>query len=215
MSSARDEILDRVRRALGDVPGDEQPEDVPVSRGYSEHSSEPPGELLTRFAERLSDYRAQVTRVAERDVASEVARLCEQLELRRLVVPCELPDRWRPEAAEVVEDEHLTVQELNAIDAVLTGCAAAIAETGTLVLDGKGASGRRAITLLPDHHICVVRAEQVVGSVPEAIAELAAAVEHEHVPVTLISGPSASSDIELTRVEGVHGPRHLHVVIAE
>ena len=96
----------------------------------------------------------------------------------------------------------------------MTGCAAAIAQTGTLVLDGRGASGRRAITLVPDHHICVVRAEQIVGLVPEAFARVADAVRGERAPITLVSGPSATSDIELIRVEGVHGPRHLTVMIA-
>ena len=114
----------------------------------------------------------------------------------------------------MIEDEGLTAHQLDAIDGAVTGCAAAIAQTGTLVLDGRGVSGRRVLTLVPDHHICVVRAEQVVELVPEAIAALAGAVARDGVPVTLISGPSASSDIELSRVEGVHGPRHLLVIIA-
>jgi len=108
----------------------------------------------------------------------------------------------------------LPAAELDRIDAALTGCAAAVAQTGTLVLDGRGASGRRAITLVPDHHICIVREEQIVGLVPEAIERVAGAVREHRAPITLVSGPSATSDIELTRVEGVHGPRNLIVLIA-
>jgi L-lactate dehydrogenase complex protein LldG len=115
---------------------------------------------------------------------------------------------------EVVEDQGLSARELDRIDGVITGCAAAIAETGTLVLDGQGACGRRVLTLVPDHHICIVRADQVLGLVPEAISRVAPAVTERRLPITLISGPSASSDIELNRVEGVHGPRHLVVVMA-
>jgi L-lactate dehydrogenase complex protein LldG len=113
----------------------------------------------------------------------------------------------------VSEDAGLSADELDRIDGAITGCAGAIAETGTLLLDGQDASGRRLITLVPDHHICVVTVDQIVGVVPEAIAALAPAVRERRAPITLVSGPSASSDIELTRVEGVHGPRHLVVLI--
>jgi L-lactate dehydrogenase complex protein LldG len=115
----------------------------------------------------------------------------------------------------VVNDEDLTAHQLDAIDAAVTGCAGAIAETGTIILDGQGESGRRLITLVPDHHVCIVAAEQISGSVPEAVAGLAPAVHEHGVPITLVSGPSASSDIELSRVEGVHGPRHLVVLVVE
>jgi L-lactate dehydrogenase complex protein LldG len=112
-----------------------------------------------------------------------------------------------------VEDHGLRARELDGIDSALTGCAVAIAQTGTLVLDGQDASGRRLLTLVPDNHICVVGAEQVVESVPEAFARVSSAVRERGVPITLVSGPSASSDIELTRVEGVHGPRNLFVLV--
>ena len=114
----------------------------------------------------------------------------------------------------MIEDAGLGATELDAIDGAVTGCAVAIAETGTVVLDGTGACGRRLLTLVPDHHICVVTAGQIVELVPEAIAALAPAVRERRAPITLVSGPSASSDIELSRVEGVHGPRHLLVLIA-
>ena len=123
---------------------------------------------------------------------------------------------WRPDGVEVVEDRpDLAATDLDAIDGVITGCASAIAQTGTIVLDGGPRSGRRAITLVPDHHLCVVEAEQVVGLVPEGLAAVAEAVRDRRAPITLVSGPSATSDIELNRVEGVHGPRVLDVVVVE
>ena len=143
-----------------------------------------------------------------------VAEACSSLDLARVVVPPGLPPAWRPRGrrgrSRIAGSR---CSELDAINAVLTGCAVAIAETGTLALDGQERSGRRAITLVPDHHICVVEAEQILGLVPQAFASLSDAVREHHAPITLVSGPSASSDIELSRVEGVHGPRHLVVVI--
>jgi L-lactate dehydrogenase complex protein LldG len=130
-----------------------------------------------------------------------------------VVVPPGLPAHWRPDGVEVIEDHGLTAKQLDAIEGAITGCAVGIAETGTLVLDGQGASGRRVITLVPDHHICIVREDQVLGLVPEAIAAIAQSVTERGAPITLVSGPSASSDIELTRVEGVHGPRHLLILL--
>ena len=129
------------------------------------------------------------------------------------MIPPDLPAGWRPDGVALRVDHGLSTAELDEVDGVLSGCAAAIAETGTLVLDGLGASGRRAITLVPDHHICVVRVDQVVAIVPEGVARIAPSVLEHRSPITFVSGPSATSDIELNRVEGVHGPRHLHVLI--
>src|SRR6266542_2300661 len=131
---------------------------------------------------------------------------------RRVIVPPDLPAEWRPAGAELLVDGELANDVLDAADGVLTGCVLGIAETGTIVLDGGARQGRRAITLLPDYHLCVVEAEQIVGTVPEAIAALDAAAR-EHRPITFVSGPSATSDIELSRVEGVHGPRTLEVLV--
>jgi L-lactate dehydrogenase complex protein LldG len=215
VTTARDEILARVRRGLADVPAGEAPLDVSVPRAYRRSTEFGTTELTERFAATVDDYRATVRRVPLASLGREVAGECAQHGLRRVVVPPELPAEWRPDGVELVDDHGLSAPELDRLDGALTGCAAAIAQTGTLVLDGRGVSGRRAITLVPDHHICVVLAEQIVGIVPEAISRVAGAVRERHAPITLISGPSATSDIELTRVEGVHGPRNLVVLIAE
>jgi L-lactate dehydrogenase complex protein LldG len=214
VSAAREAILGRIRAALDDVPATESPADVEVARGYRRAGELSGDARVQRFAERVADYDAQVRRVAAGELAEAVTAGCADLGLHRVVVPAALPAPWRPRDVEVIEDHGLAAAELDAIDGAVTGCAVAIAETGTLVLDGEGASGRRALTLVPDHHICVVSVEQIVGLVPEAIAALAPAVRERRAPITLVSGPSASSDIELSRVEGVHGPRHLLVLIA-
>jgi L-lactate dehydrogenase complex protein LldG len=206
MSTARDEILARVRRALADRP---VPPEVP--RRYRQQGEHRPGalELLDLLAHRLVDYRATVYR-------STVDEICTALPeaLRAtlpaggsIIVPPALPEGWTPEGA-IVDDGSLTAADLDRVDAVLTTCAAACAETGTIALDGSPDQGRRAITLVPDRHVCVVRADQVVQTVPELLARL-----DPLRPLTFISGPSATSDIELQRVEGVHGPRTLVVLL--
>jgi L-lactate dehydrogenase complex protein LldG len=201
--SARDEILGRIRTALADVPADEPAAATlrPVDPA--------PGDV-DRFAERAGDYRATVVRVAAGEVASAVAAACERHDARRLVAPEGLPDDWAPEAAELLVDAPLDRDTVAGADGVLTTCALAIAETGTIVLDAGAGQGRRALTLLPDLHICVVPADRIVAGVPDAIARLAAT----RAPITFISGPSATSDIELNRVEGVHGPRRLEIIVA-
>jgi L-lactate dehydrogenase complex protein LldG len=215
VSDARSEVLRRIRDALRDVPGGERPEDVPVPRDYRHAGSSSRADVIELLADRLREYGASVWRAGTDSLQSELTRACTELRLQRVAVPAGLPTDWRPAAVEVVEDHDLDARALDKIDAALTGCAAAIAETGTLVLDGRQTSGRRALTLVPDNHICVVAAEQVVESVPEALARVAGSVRDERRPVTLVSGPSASSDIELARVEGVHGPRNLLVLIVE
>jgi L-lactate dehydrogenase complex protein LldG len=215
MSAARAEILSRIRGALGDVPAAETPDDVLVTRDYRSVDERPRDELIALLCERIGDYNAEVRRVTSTGVADAVRAACADAGIAQLAVAPGVPAEWRPAGIEIVEDHDLGVAELDELNAAFTGCAAAIAETGTLVLDGQALSGRRLLTLVPDHHICVVTADQVVGQVPEAIAALAPAVAEWGVPVTLVSGASATSDIELSRVEGVHGPRHLLVLIAE
>jgi L-lactate dehydrogenase complex protein LldG len=209
MSAARDEVLARVRSALGPAPA------VPdVPRAYrAAGAGDPAGApaVVERFCERVAEYRATVTRVRADELDEAVAVLCEGRGTRRLVVPPQGPDRVR--GVEVVVDAPpLSARELDALDGVLTGCALAVAETGTIVLDGGPRSGRRALTLVPDHHLCVVDAASIVATVPDAIAALAGPAAAGS-PITLVSGPSATSDIELERVEGVHGPRKLDVVV--
>lgn len=213
MRDAREETLARIRAALADVPAGEAAGDVPVPRDYRHGGALSGDELVQRFAERVSDYQATVRRVAVPAVRDAVTEACADLGLHRVAVPTALPAAWRPREAELVQDGGLSAAELDAVDGAVTGCAAAIAETGTLVLDGEGSCGRRVLTLVPDHHICIVGVEQIVELVPEAIAAVAPAVRERRAPITLVSGPSASSDIELSRVEGVHGPRHLLVLI--
>jgi L-lactate dehydrogenase complex protein LldG len=202
VNEARDEILARTRAAIREsTPPD------PVARAYRTTGVlDGPGRVAL-LAERLLDYRARVehtTETALRDLLDEIARG------GRIAVPRGLPETWRP--ANPIEDHGLSTHELDALDGVVTGCTVAIAETGTLVLAGGEREGRRALTLVPDVHICVVRTDQIVETVPEAFAAL---LGHEHRPLTLVSGPSATSDIELERVEGVHGPRTLIVVIVK
>jgi L-lactate dehydrogenase complex protein LldG len=170
--------------------------------------------LVGLFAERVADYRAEVRRVERARLSDAVARSCRELGLRRLVVPAGAPPEWRVADAAVFAERWVNDRELDGVDGVISGCAVAIAETGTILLDGGPRCGRRAITLVPDHHICIVEAEQIVALVPEAFARLEPAVRERRAPITLISGPSATSDIELNRVEGVHGPRHLVVLVA-
>jgi L-lactate dehydrogenase complex protein LldG len=204
VSEARTEMFARVRAALADRPAP-----GPIPREYDLSRSYP--DLVGLAAERIADYRAEVRRVPEQSVPEEIAELLRQREARAVVAPPGLPESWRVPGVRWLADEpQLTADALDGCDGVVTGCAVTIAETGTIVLDAGAGQGRRALTLVPDYHLCVVRAEQIVATVPEALTRL------EPVrPLTFISGPSATSDIELDRVEGVHGPRTLHVLIAE
>ena len=204
---ARAAILARIRDAYPDPPAT-----VDVPRDYA-RLLPADVDVVELFAERVADYRATVHRVAADELARVVAEALERRGARRLVVPSGLPDAWLAATTDVErlpDDPPLSKTELDAADGVITGCAVAIGETGTIVLDAGPDQGRRAISLLPDLHVCVVMAAQVVGSVPEALARL-----DPTRPQTWISGPSATSDIELQRVEGVHGPRTLDVVLVE
>ena len=208
MSDARDAVLARVRGALaGSTANGSAP-----ARDYRLSTGEPHETLVARFAERVGEYRASVRRATREELTATLEAMCEEAGARRLGVPESLPDDWRPAEIELVPDSGLSSTELDELDGALTGCALGIAETGTIVLDSGPASGRRALTLVPDYHLCVVEEESVVGLVPEAVERLEPAVR-EGRPLTFVSGPSATSDIELNRVEGVHGPRTLHVVI--
>jgi L-lactate dehydrogenase complex protein LldG len=202
VSAAREEILRRTRLA---VHGAAAP--APAERRYRTTGVLDGERRVELFRERLADYRARVESSAETDLRNLLARIVGS---DRIGVPAGLPQAWRPPNA--LEDHGLDPYELDALDGVVTGCTVAIAETGTLVLAGGETEGRRALTLVPDLHVCIVRAAQIVETVPEAFAALRGL---ERRPLTFVSGPSATSDIELKRVEGVHGPRTLIVVILE
>jgi L-lactate dehydrogenase complex protein LldG len=209
VTTARDEILARIREA---VASNDTVSGEPAYRRRGIRGRE---ELADLFAERVSAYRAGVVRTPRSDVQAAVESAFLQSGARRLGVPADFPTQWRPQAVETVVDDALDVTELDELDGVLTACQLAIAETGTIVLAADPRSGRRALTLVPDLHICIVEADQIVELVPEAIARLGPVIREMRRPLTLVSGPSATSDIELDRVEGVHGPRSLVVVIVE
>ncbi|HJQ45566.1 MAG TPA: LUD domain-containing protein [Amycolatopsis sp.] len=202
MAEARAEILARVRMALRDRPVAEPvPRDYDRVRDYED--------VPALAAERIADYRAQVTPVPVGGLPEAIAAALARRSARTMVAPPGLAREWQVPGVRWLTDEPpLAVDELDTVDGVLTACAVTIAETGTIVLDGGAAQGRRALTLVPDYHLCVVRADQVVATVPEAMGRL-----EPTRPLTFISGPSATSDIELDRVEGVHGPRTLDVLL--
>jgi L-lactate dehydrogenase complex protein LldG len=207
MTDARSEILGRIRAAYPDAPPA-----VAVPRDYRRRTA-PDVDVVDLFAERVADYRATVRRATGPELAATVAAALRERDARRVVVPAGLPETWLAAIEAVAverlgDDPPLSKAELDAAHGVITGCAVAIAETGTIVLDAGAGQGRRALSLLPDYHLCAVEAERIVGSVSEALERL-----DPRRPLTWISGPSATSDIELQRVEGVHGPRNLEVVI--
>lgn len=205
--SAREAILARIRTAL----------DRPVARPRDDSSASEPasGGGARRevdaglFVERVRDYGAEVEEVGAREVAAAAVAACARHGVRRLAVPDDLPAEWRPPSGPSI----VTEADAEAADAALTGCARAVAKTGTIVIDGGPAQGRRALSLLPDVHVCVVCERQLVAGVEEALLSLSESIPRTGRPAVLISGPSATSDIELTRVEGVHGPRRLVVLL--
>ncbi|MEP7022036.1 MAG: lactate utilization protein C [Pseudonocardiales bacterium] len=202
--SARDDVLARIREARAI-----EPVSIEVPRDYhgpGEVSMADPVALLT---DRLEDYRARVRHCPPDRLEATIAEALAGRGARRVITPAGLPGSWAAAVGEPIADEPpLSTDQLDGVDGVITTVAVAIAQTGTIVLDGGPGQGRRALTLVPDYHLAVVRAEQIVPAVPDGVA----AVDPTR-PLTWISGPSATSDIELTRVEGVHGPRTLEVII--
>ncbi|WTW94146.1 LUD domain-containing protein [Streptomycetaceae bacterium NBC_01309] len=214
--SSRTAMLARIRAALADVPADERSADpphtavLPPDAAYRE-SHVSPDAVLPLLAENLRDYRAVVHEVTPDELPAALAEALARRGCKRVIVPAGTPEAWtaRVRDLELLGDTPpLTIDQLASADGTVTGCAVAVAETGTIVLDAGPGQGRRALTLVPDYHLCVVRADDVVASVPHALPRLDA-----RRPLTWISGPSATSDIELDRVEGVHGPRTLEVLL--
>lgn len=212
--SAREEVLSRIKSALRDSPA--TPE---IPRNYRRVSHMSAEQRLAQLVDRLVDYKANVFVVSVAEAPGKLAELLAGAS--SIVVPHGLPAEWLSALPSVGKDDagtlavhvdsperRLTVDELDVVDAVVTAAAVAVSETGTIMLDGSPSQGRRVISLVPDRHICVLLAHDIVEVLPEAIARLDATA-----PQTWISGPSATSDIELERVEGVHGPRTLDVII--
>ncbi len=216
--AAREEILARIRRATADVTEKDPELDVPVDFRYG--TGIEMADVVGAFVEKVLDYRATVVRVESAQLAAAVAEGVKATGATgSVVVPPGLDQAWveavRGLGLEVrVDDPPLDNELLNRTDAVITAAASAIADTGTIVLTHGPDQGRRAISLVPDRHVCVVRAGQVVSDVPESIAAVKPAVSQGS-PMTMISGGSATSDIELSRVEGVHGPRQLYVIVVD
>jgi L-lactate dehydrogenase complex protein LldG len=211
--NAREEVLARIAAAHSAAP----PPDLPyedIVREYRTTSDSSAEALTELLIDRLVDYRALVRQCSSDDLAATVANALADRSAHTVVVPSGLDSSWTAGFSGSVltdgllADYQRTVSELDSVDGVITSCAVAIAETGTLILDGSPGQGRRILTLIPDYHLCVVFPHQIVADVPQALARLAATR-----PLTMISGPSATSDIELNRVEGVHGPRTLEVII--
>jgi len=211
--NAREEVMARIAAAHRAAPPPNlRYEDI--SREYRTTSDASTEALTELLIDRLVDYRALVRQCAADDLAGTIAAALSDRGAQTVVAPAGLDSSWTASiSADVLTDggsvdDQLSVSQLDGVDGVITSCAVAIAETGTLILDGSPGQGRRVLTLIPDYHLCVVLPDQIVADVPQALARLDATG-----PVTMISGPSATSDIELNRVEGVHGPRTLEVII--
>lgn len=206
--TAREAILASIRAQLAHTP------DLAATssaRAYRRFGSLDREACLDLFIDRLVDYDAAVLQVqGEDDLLKAIASAVQESGEQRVVVAAEFPGKWLPPGLEIVVDNSASIEEIDAAEAVITTCEVAVASTGTIILKHGGAQGRRAITLLPDHHICLVRRSQVFELIPEALAQLDATGT---APLTTISGPSATSDIEMTRIRGVHGPRRLTVVL--
>jgi len=215
--SSREEVLRRIRAAIGSSTSDAaaiNAEWEAVPRDYRRTASHEREAILELLEDRLCDYEANVVRAKAGRVGAEIARILIERGKRRLVVPMGLAEALGeplPAGFDFVVDDGFTPAELDGFEGVVTASSAAIAETGTIVLQNVSGQGRRAPTLVPDYHLCVVRAADVVKTVPEAMSRLQATAA---LATTFISGPSATADIEMTRIKGVHGPRFLDVILS-
>jgi L-lactate dehydrogenase complex protein LldG len=209
--TSRDDVLAQIRDAIGAGPAsDPQAEYAAIARGYLRTPRFTREERLRLFASRLEDYDCDVFMARADTVAQTIASVLATRDRRRLVAPRGFPSEYLPADLAVSHDDQLPALEIETLDGVLTSCAAAIAFTGSIVLTHSAAEGRRVLTLLPDYHLCVVPEDRIVDSLPEALTLIRNA---EPSLITTISGPSATADIEMTRIRGVHGPRTLDVVI--
>lgn len=203
--SAKEVVLGNIRKSLG-----AKASAPPIVRKYAEATELTREEVVEQFADRLRDYNATVHFCGASEIAATVAGILRGRGKAGVLVPSGIPREWLPEGFAFCVDEGLTYAELDASEGVLTGCDAAIALTGTIVIAHSAGQGRRALTLVPDFHLCVVPLELLVATVPEGMRRMA---ELLPAPLTTISGPSATSDIEMIRIKGVHGPRTLEVIL--
>lgn len=218
-AAARSAILAAIRSANAASTDVAHAEDsyAQIDRDYTQHSALSREETIALFTDRLIDYNAHVVPCTADQIPSAIHTSLEQEKAQRVLIPADLPPELLPPGLNVAADHNLSPAELDRFDATVTLCTLAIAETGTLVLQGRpgeatspGTLARRAATLVPDVHICILRADDIVATVPEAFARLTAAATQ---PLTFVSGPSATADIEMTRIKGVHGPRFLHILL--
>lgn len=211
-SAARAEILRRIREANGGAADTAavQQQWGAIDRGYQRAARRSRSEIIDLFEDRLRDYDAHVIRATSREVSSIVRKMLLERDRRRIVVPPGLDATWLPADFNLVVDEEFSSNELDGFEGVITAATVAVAETGSVVLQNTVGQGRRAITLVPDYHLCVVREQDIVETVPEALEQLEATKE---LPTTFFSGPSATADIEMTRIKGVHGPRFLDIIL--
>jgi L-lactate dehydrogenase complex protein LldG len=208
--SARDELIGRIRGAIGSRPPDRAADYAAIPRSYRDAGALDRAACIDLFADRLEHYQVGVKRCSDVDLAAAISRTLAARGAGRIIIPRDVPGRWLSPGIEYRVDDRLSYDDLDRSDGVLTGCTIAIAVTGTIVLRHGVAEGRRALTLIPDYHLCIVRTNQIVETVPEALRR----VWTERTTVlTTISGPSATADIEMTRVRGVHGPRTLDVLL--
>lgn len=204
--SSRERVLERIRKASANAPAAQQP----IPRDYDRSSTLAPAETIALFEERLRDYDARIFTAQREEIARVAAEILTAANRCRIAIPAGLPEAWRSESIEWVPDRDLSFDALNAVDGVMTAATVAVAVSGSIVLQHGPSEGRRALTLLPDYHLCVLGAAQIVETLPEAFARL-----DPSRPVTFFSGPSATADIEMTRIKGVHGPRFLDVLLVQ
>jgi L-lactate dehydrogenase complex protein LldG len=213
-ADARSEILSAIRSANRGAadPHRAEIECGQIPRTYTQRSAVSRDETLALFTERLIDYDAHVVTCTPNELPSAIQDALQQHKASSVLIPEDLPRDVLPAGLSATPDTNLSAAELDHFDAAVTLCTLAIAETGTLVLQGLAGQGRRATTLVPDIHVCILRAEDVVATVPEAFERLASTATR---PLTFVSGPSATADIEMTRIKGVHGPRQLHILLVQ
>lgn len=218
MSDAKTKMLATIRKALSEVPNSETPDDIELRRAYRQKGELSQPEIVELFAERVGEYKATVQRVKESNLKKVIEESCKRENVKKLVIPEGFDKELLPVDLDPLFDDSdspLTHHVLDQSDGVITTCAHAVAQTGTIILDAGEGQGRRALTLVPDFHLCIVREDQIVELIPEGFDAVESSVKNDGRPITFISGPSATSDIELSRVEGVHGPRRLEVLIVK